>query len=108
MAPIATASVLILPNMALFTSTAAAGIRSANLASLGTVQGSMFGAAFSRSAGKLLAAGAVVGFGLLGKEGGQAAGNFEQAMVRLTTSAGETGTLVSGNLKVVADGLKDR
>lgn len=106
MAPLATATVLVLPNMAGFAPAVAAGVRSVPYTALGATQGAAYASAFNRSAANLLAAGAAVGFGILVKEAVQAAGNFEAAMVRLTTSAGETGTLVSGNLKIVAEGIK--
>lgn len=107
MAPLATAFVLVLPNMSAFPAAAAAGIRGANMGAAGAAQGAAFGTSFAKSASKLMAAGVVVGLGVLLKDSVQAAGNFEAAMVRLVTSAGETGTLVSGNLKIVAQGILD-
>lgn len=109
MAPLATVFVTVLPNMTLFTATMHTALRSqtAALSGLGATQGAAYASAFNRSALGLLAGGAALGLGILVKEAVQAAGNFEAAMVRLTTSAGETGTLVGGNLKIVADGIKD-
>jgi hypothetical protein len=107
-APLATAFVMVLPNMAGFAPAVIAGVAAtqARVAAAGAAQGALYGTMFARSAGRMLAAGSILGLGLLVKEVVQAAGDFEAQMVRLTTSAGETGTLVSGNLKIVADGIK--
>src|SRR6266568_959795 len=45
---------------------------------------------------------AIIGFGV---ESAKMAGDFEASMIKIKTSAGETGTLTSGNLKVVSDGI---
>lgn len=107
MAPLATAFVVVLPNMAGFAPAVATGIRGANMAAAGTAAGGAFGKGFSSSASKLMGAGLIVGLGMLVKKSVEAAGDFEASMIRLVTSAGETGNMVSGNLKLVADGIKD-
>jgi hypothetical protein len=105
MAPLASVFVAVRPNMITFAGEAAAGISAARLGAAGVSQGAAFGKSFGASASKLMVAGFAVGLGALLKASVEAAGDFQSAMVRLTTSAGETGTRVSGNLKIVADGI---
>jgi TP901 family phage tail tape measure protein len=65
--------------------------------------GTTAGKAFSTA---LIVSGAVaVGVGVLLEKSIKAAGDFQASMVRLTTSANETGTATSGNLKLVSDGI---
>jgi hypothetical protein len=67
--------------------------------------GTAAGKAFS---GAMVASGVLaVGVGLVLEKSIKAAGDFQAAMVRLTTSAGETGTMTSGNLKLVSQGILD-
>jgi len=91
--------------MVTFAGEAAAGISAARLGQHGATQGAAFGKSFAGSASKLMVVGFAVGLGALLKTSVEAAGNFEAQMIRLTTSAGETGTRVSGNLKIVSDGI---
>lgn len=105
MAPLATAFVTVLPNTALFGPALATGLAGSTAAA--GAAGSAAGKAYSFGFAKMMAIGVGVAMGAVVKNSVEAAGNFEAAMVRLTTSAGETGTLVSGNLKIVADGIKD-
>jgi len=104
-APLATVFVRIAPNMLAFPTEAAAGVAAARLGAAGMKQGEAFGRSFGSSASKLMVVGFGAGLGLLLAKSVKAAGDFEAAMVRLTTSAGETGTRVSGNLKIVSDGI---
>lgn len=57
--------------------------------------------------GMLMAAGAAIGVGALGifAAATKSAGEFEAGMVKLTTTAGETGTMTSGNLRLVSEGV---
>lgn len=104
MAPLATAWVTVLPNTALFAPAMVTGLRGSTAAA--ATAGSAAGSAYSFGFAKMMAIGVGVAMAVVVKKSVEAAGDFEAAMVRLTTSAGETGTLVSGNLKIVADGIK--
>lgn len=65
--------------------------------------GSIAGKAFSAG---LVASGALaVGVGVLLEKSIKAAGDFQASMVKLTSTAGETGTLTAGNLQVVSQGI---
>ena len=105
MAPLATVFVRIAPNMLAFPTEAAAGVAAARLGQAGMTQGAAFGRSFGSAASKLMVVGFGAGLGLLLERSVKAAGDFQAQMVRLTTSAGETGTRVSGNLKIVSDGI---
>jgi cell wall-associated NlpC family hydrolase len=50
-------------------------------------------------------AGTAVAVGVMFDKSIKSAGDFQAQMVKLTTTAGETGTLTSGNLKTVSDGI---
>lgn len=102
---LATARVTITADMSSFAPQFIAGLAGARIGQAGAAQGAAFGTQFGSAAGKLMVLGFGAGLGLLLKSSIQAAGDFEASMVRLVTSAGETGTRVSGNLKTVADGI---
>jgi hypothetical protein len=70
-------------------------------AAAGTTAGKAFTTAFVATG--VLA----VGVGIVLEKSIKAAGDFQAAMVRLTTSAGETGTMTSGNLRLVSQGILD-
>jgi len=105
LAPLAAVFVAIRPNMISSAGEATAGIAAARLGQAGATQGAAFGKSFGASASKLMIVGFGAGLGLLLERSVKAAGDFQAQMVRLTTSAGETGTRVSGNLKIVSDGI---
>jgi len=104
-AQLANVFVNIRPTMVSFAGEASAGIAAARLGTAGASQGAAFGKSFGASASKLMVVGFGAGLGLLLKDSVKAAGDFQAQMVRLVTSAGETGTRVSGNLKIVSDGI---
>lgn len=88
------AYVEIIANMVNFNRTVEKGAAEA-----GTLAGKAFNTALIGSG--VLA----VGVGVMLEKSIRAAGDFQAAMVRLTTSAGETGTMTSGNLRQVSDGI---
>lgn len=102
---LATVRVTITADMSQFAPQFIAGLAGARVGQAGAAAGAQFGTAFGKAAGSLMVLGFGAGLGLLLKDSVQAAGDFQAAMIRLVTSAGETGTRVSGNLKTVADGI---
>lgn len=103
MTTLATAFVRVMPDYTGFGAVLIKGIeKEAEVA--GLAAGKMFGTSFSK--GTVLASVAVTtGVATIFAASVKSAGDFEASMVKLTTTAGETGTMVRGNLKTVADGI---
>jgi TP901 family phage tail tape measure protein len=97
--------IMVRPNMATFKAETDAGLARTGFGAAGAAHGKAFGTSFGKAASGLMVVGFGVGLGALLASSVKAAGNFQAQMVRLTTSAGETGTAVSGNLKMVSEGI---
>jgi TP901 family phage tail tape measure protein len=100
---LAAAVVRVLPDYTGFGAILIKGIEKEATAA-GLAAGKLFGTSFSK--GTVLASvGVTAGVAAIFATSVKSAGDFEASMVKLTTTAGETGTMVRGNLKTVADGI---